>query len=112
MVRPFISSGDRLGNFARQDRGFERQLLFGANRDVVARDDAARLEDFVQAGRDLVLGGIHALVERLHHEVVAVAIDHQGGQQVGLAVDHAIGVGAVAHDACGGDLRRRGRRRR
>ncbi len=49
----------------------------------------------VQAGGDLALGGVHALVERLHDEVIAVAVDHQGGKQVGLAVDYAVGVVAV-----------------
>ncbi len=45
----------------------------------------------------VVLGGVHALVQRLHHEVIAVAIDNQRGQQIGFGVDHAIGVGIAHH---------------
>ena len=39
------ADGDGVGHLARQDRGFERQLLFGADGNIVARDNAARLED-------------------------------------------------------------------
>ena len=57
------------------------------------------MKDLFQAGRDHALGGVHALVEGLHDEVIAVAIDDQGGQQVGLAVHHAVGIGIADHGA-------------
>ena len=41
----------------------------------------------------ICFGGVHALVERLHHEVIAVAIHNERGQQVGFGVNHAIGIG-------------------
>ncbi len=88
-----------LGNFAGEHGGFERQLLLGAHRDIVARHDPLGVEDLLQAGRDLVLGGVHALVEGLHDQVVAVAVHHQRGQQVGFAVHHAVGVGMADHSA-------------
>ena len=46
-----------------------------------------------------LLGGVHALVEGLDHQVIAVAVHDQGGQQVGFAVDHAVGVGVADHCA-------------
>ena len=87
--------GDGLGDLAGEDGGFERQLLLGADRDVVAGDDALGLEDLFEAGDDVGLGGVHALVEGLDDEVVAIAIHDQGGQEVGFAVDDAVGVGVV-----------------
>ncbi len=89
----------RLGDIARDDRGFERQVFLGAHTNVVARDDPLGLEDLIQARSDLRLGGVHALVERLHDQVIAVAIHYQRWQQVGLAVDHAIGIAVVDHGA-------------
>ena len=91
--------GHGFGRFARQHRRFERQLLLGANRHIVARHDAARREDLLQAGGDIGFGGVHALIERLHHQIVAIAIHHQRGQQVGFAVHHAIRVGFADHFA-------------
>src|ERR1035437_6722080 len=55
------------------------------------------MEDLIERGRDHTLGGIHALVESLHNEVVAVAVHHQSGQQVGFAMHYAVGIG-MAHD--------------
>src|ERR1035438_10108854 len=55
------------------------------------------MEDLCQAGSDRALGGIHALVERLHDEVIAVAVHHESRQQVAFAVHHAVGI-AVPHD--------------
>ena len=81
------------------DGGLERQLFLGADGDVVARDDAVGVEDLFEAGRDFGFGGVHALVERLHDEVIAVAIDDQRGEQVGFAVDDAVGVAIVDHGA-------------
>ena len=37
-------------------------------------------------------GGVHALIESLQHQVIAVAIDDQGGKQVGFAVNYTVGV--------------------
>jgi hypothetical protein len=46
---------DFFGNFAREDGGFERELLLGADSDIVARDDAAGLEDLGEAVGDFAL---------------------------------------------------------
>ena len=89
--------GNAIGNLAGERRRSRAAVLLGAHRNVVARDDALGLEDLFEAGGDFGLGGVHPLVQGLHDEVVAVAIDHQGGEQVGFAVDHAVGVGIADH---------------
>ena len=42
---------------------------------------------------------VHALVERLDDEVIAVAVHHQCGQQIGFAVHHPVGIGVADHAA-------------
>ena len=88
---------DRLRNFANHG-GFEGQVLLLAHRRIVAYQNARWMEEFVERGEDIALGGVHSLIERLHGEVVSVAIDDEGGKQVGLPVHHAVGV-AVLHYA-------------
>ncbi len=89
----------RLGNFAGKRAALERQLLFRPHGNIVARHDALGMKDLFQAGRDHALGGVHALIESLHHQVIAVAVHHQCGQLVGFAVHHAIGIGMPYHGA-------------
>ena len=84
--------GDGLGDLAQDHARFERQLFLGANRGVVAGHDALGMENLFQAGDDLAARGVHALVERLHDQVIAVAVHDQGGEEVGLGVDYAVGV--------------------
>ena len=43
------------------------------------------------------LGAIHALIERLDGEVVAVAIDHQARQLIAFAMHQPVGFGIRHH---------------
>ncbi len=94
-IQAVHADGDRFGNVAGQNFGFERKALFGANRGIVARDDPARLEDFLETGNDIAEGGIHALIERLYNQVAGIAVDHEGGEEVGFTMYHAVGVGVM-----------------
>jgi hypothetical protein len=55
------------------------------------------LEEFAQTRGDFGLGGVHTLIESLHHQVVTVAVHHEGRQQIGFAMRHSIGIGIVNH---------------
>ena len=85
------------GRFAEHHAGFERQLFVRAHGHIVARHDAARREQIHQRGDNPILGRIHALVERLDDQIVAVAVHDQGREAVAFAVHHAVRIG-VAHD--------------
>src|SRR5205814_1265110 len=52
-----------------------------------------------QARDDFGFGGVHALIESLDGEAIGVAIDDEGGQEVGLGVYDAVGVGVADHAA-------------
>src|SRR5207245_1239240 len=41
--------------------------------------------------------GVHALVKRLDHEVIAITVDDQRRQPVAFTVDHAVGIGVAHH---------------
>ena len=88
---------DSRRNVTRYNLRLDRQLFSSANRDVVSGDDAFRREQFLQARDDFRLRSIHALVEGLHRQVIAVAVDDQGGQQIAFRVDDPVGIG-VRHN--------------
>src|ERR1019366_3206241 len=57
------------------------------------------MEDLLERGRDHALGCVHALIQGLHHQVIAIAVHHQRGQQVGFAMHHTVGIGVAYHGA-------------
>src|ERR1035441_10487924 len=87
-----LRSENRAGNLARHHSCLKWQLLLGPHRYIVARHNPAGLENLAEACGNFGLGGVHTLVEGLHHQIIGVAVHHQGGQQVGLTVHHAIRV--------------------
>src|SRR5258706_1205724 len=64
---------------------------------IVPLQDALGLEQRRERLHDLALAPVHALREGLDDQVVAVAVDHEGGQAVALAVDDAVGRCARGH---------------
>ena len=56
---------------------------------IVAREDALGAGDLGEQRHQRRRQAIHALRQGLHHQVVAVAVDDQRRQQVGLAVHEA-----------------------
>ncbi len=63
---------------------------------VIAGQDPGRLEAIDEQRDEVRKQAIGALHERLEHQIVAIAIDDESGQAVGLAVDHPIGCGVDA----------------
>ena len=57
------------------------------------------MEDLIEGRRDCTLGGVHALIQGLHHQIVAVTVHHQRGQQVRFSVHDAVGIGIADHGA-------------
>ena len=91
--RPFAHD-DRVGNAAVQHLDRLRQSFERPHLRIVPRQDAGRLEQLHAACR--VTAGqqaIHALRQRLHHQIVAVSIDDERRQQVRFAVNQPVGVG-------------------
>jgi hypothetical protein len=84
---------DALRDFAGEDFGLLAEVLQFADEDVVAGEDALGLEELLEAIGDSGAGGIHALIEELEDKVIAVAIDHEAGEEVALGVDEAVGIG-------------------
>ena len=70
------ADGDRewRGPFAVQHGHVLLHAFRNPHRRVVARDDARGLHDFEQRGGDEVEPHVHRERERLHHEVITVAI--------------------------------------
>ena len=92
---PFMRTGTVAGTSPAAIVRFERQVLVLAHR---RRRCAARClsgEAGPSGSRRSPPCAVHALVERLDHQVIAVAIDDQGGQQVAFAVHQAVGVGVA-----------------
>ena len=84
---------------AHQLRLARRQLLQFANVGIDALDDAGLgivLSDGVEDRLPQVLA-IESLGQRLHGKHIVVLVEDEPGQQVGLAEDHAVGIG-VARD--------------
>ena len=75
------------GRFAGEHAGVQFEALGFADRRVVALDDGAWREQFLQRFREQRLPLVHGQRERLHHEMIAVAIDDHAGQPVALAPD-------------------------
>ena len=63
----------------------------GADPGVVAHEDARRPQPIAEYRDDVRLQPLRRLRQRLHDEIVAVAIDDQRRQQIALAVDQPIG---------------------
>ena len=84
---------DRLGHRAVEDLDALLETLEEADPRVVSRQDAGRREQLDEQRRDLRQHPVGRLRQRLHHEVVAVAIDDQPRQQVRLAVHQPAGGG-------------------
>jgi hypothetical protein len=55
--------------------------------------DALRLPELVQRCQDRLFLAFNAHRERLHHQKIAVFVDDEAGQAVGLGVDQAVGGG-------------------
>ena len=90
---PPFADRHALGHAARGDQHLRLEPFEGADLGVVADQDAGRPEPIAEHGDDLRLQPLGRLRQRLHHEIVAVAIDDQRRQQVALAVDQPIGGG-------------------
>src|SRR6266545_7611934 len=94
---PVLLHLDRRGDGPVEQADLRFQPFELAHLGVVALEDPLRLEQLPKRVHDLALAPVHTLGERLHDEVVAVAVDHQGGEAIALAVDHAVGGGARGH---------------
>ncbi len=79
-----------LGNFARHHARLQRQRFPLANRYVVTLRNTLRREQFLQTTYDVGLGTIHALIQRLEGEIVAIPVDHQARQLVAFAMHQAV----------------------
>ncbi len=66
------------------------QALGVARAGVVLPEHGGGLEHLQQGSEHLVLAQFHGRGRQLHHQHVAEAIDHQAGQQVGIAVDQPV----------------------
>src|ERR1039458_3826477 len=86
---------------AHQLRLARRQLLQFANVRIDALDDAGLGKVFGDGVEDRLpqVLAIESLGERLQGKHIVVLVEDDAGQQVGLAEDHAIGIG-VARDLC------------
>ena len=69
------------------------QALQEAHLGIVAGQDASRCQRFLQRGDHVGYQRVHPLRQRLHHQIVPVAIHDQRGQQIGFTVHQAIGGG-------------------
>ena len=85
-----FGDGDRVRHLAREHLDALLEPLEEPRARVVARENAARVQKIVQRRDDRWQQTIHPLRQRLHDEVVAVAIDDERRQQIGLAVDEAV----------------------
>ncbi len=81
-------------NVARQGLRFQGEPFLSPYWHVVPRRNACRGEQCLETRDDLGKQPVHALVEGLHDEIIAVTVDDQARQAVGLAVNQAIGIGA------------------
>ncbi len=85
-----------LSLFALQQSGGSRWKLFEfAHAGIDALNDGGRLQGLAQFGHDSAADGlgVHGLGKDLEGKDVVVAVDDEAGEEVGLAEDHAIGVG-------------------
>ena len=73
-LQPADGDRKRRGRFAVQHGHILLHAFRNPHRRVVARDDARGLHDFEQRGGDEVEPHVHRERERLHHEVITVAI--------------------------------------
>jgi len=71
-----------------------REPFVRAHLHVVALDDGAGPQRFLQQRGEKLAPRVGGLDQRLHREAVGVAIDHQPGQQIGLAVHDSAGATA------------------
>ena len=88
-MRPLARDLERAGIFAVEhlDAGFHA-LGLAVGR-IVAEDDGGGIEEGDQRVADDFLPQVHGEGERLDGKVVAVAVDDQAGQAVGLGPDEA-----------------------
>ncbi len=84
---------DRLRHDAVQHLDLLLEAFERADFRIVAREDAFRAGHLGEQPDQRRRQAIHPLRQGLHHEIVAVAIDDQRRQQVGLAVHEAEGGG-------------------
>ena len=79
-----------LRNVARENLDPLLEPLEDSGARIVSRQNPARADDVVQRLNDGRRQLFHALRQRLHDEIVAVAIDDERRQQVGFAVNEPI----------------------
>ena len=75
------------------------ETLEQAHARVVARENARRLQPLDQQAREVRQKTVDPLHQRLKHQIVSVAIDHQPGQAIGFAVDEPVGGRIDASDS-------------
>src|SRR5581483_524121 len=95
---PVHANSDNVRDLAMPDTGLLRELLFRAHGNIIPRYDAARGEEIQESGHNLMPGLIHALVQRLYDEVLAVSVNHKSRKQVAFCVNQPVHIG-VRDDA-------------
>ncbi len=80
------------GNLAVKDAHALLQAFEKAHLRIVALEDAARRKQLDENLDDEALDAFGPLAERLHYEIVSIAVDDEGGQQVRLAIDEPAGL--------------------
>ena len=94
---PFSSTSTRGGTSPEQHLHARLEPFELADLRVVSLQDSAGPEPVAEDAGDVVAQGVGGLREGLDDEVVAVAVDDEGGDAVPFAVDQAAGPGAGCH---------------
>ena len=85
-----FGDGDRFGDIARQHLHALLESLEDSCARIVARQNAARVQHLAQCAGNRRQQTIGSLGQRLHHQIVAVAIDDERGKQIGFAMDQTV----------------------
>ncbi len=82
-----------LGDGTGEDTDPDLEPLPPAGRRITAQQNAARGDQAVESGDDRPEAPLHGCGADLEDRVVAIAVDDEAGQTVGLGVEEAVGVG-------------------
>jgi len=85
-----LADFDLFGDVAAEQLDADRQLLFGAQGNIVAGEDAGGSNDRIQGVDDGITKGLEAGAHELHHQPAVVPVADERRAGVGLAVDQAV----------------------
>src|SRR6476661_5909622 len=81
---------DVLWNRTGQNLHFRIQIFFCTRCDVIASDDTLGLDQVLQHVNDLWSKPIHALVQQLQGDIIAVSIHDEPGKQIPFGMHHPV----------------------